>query len=138
VADETATTTKYTVLNLKEVENQGVNFGIPEDKYLSRMARVPLGCENSGVSYEWLAPGYRQPFGHRHKRQEEIYVLVSGSMRAKLDDDIVELQPWSALRIAPDTMRALEAGPEGAELIAIGAPNTGPGDAETVPGWWAD
>jgi mannose-6-phosphate isomerase-like protein (cupin superfamily) len=137
MADE-ATATKYTVLNLQEVDNQGVNFGISEDDCVYRMARVPLGCENSGVSYERLAPGYRQPFGHKHKRQEEIYVLVTGSARIKLDDDIVELEAWSAVRIAPDTMRQLEAGPEGAEMIAIGAPNTGPGDGEIVPGWWTD
>ena len=132
------TATKYTVLDLKEVDNQGTNFGIPEDQYAFHMARVPLQCENSGVSYSRLAPGYRQPFGHKHKRQEEIYVLIRGSMRAKLDDDIVELQPLHAVRIAPDTMRALEAGPEGAEYIAIGAPNTGPGDGEIVMGWWSD
>src|SRR5438874_2534430 len=103
------TATKYTVLNLKEVDNQGSNFGIPEDSYTFRMARVPLGCENSGVSHVWMAPGYRQPFGHKHKRQEEIYVLVNGNMRAKLDEDIVELKPWDAVRIAKDTMRAPDA-----------------------------
>jgi mannose-6-phosphate isomerase-like protein (cupin superfamily) len=138
VADETATPTKYTVLNLHEVDNQGTNFGIDENDYVFRMARVPLGCENSGVSYSRMRAGYRQPFGHKHKRQEEIYIVVSGGGRIKLDDDVVELQPWSAVRIAPDTMRCLEAGPEGVEYIAIGAPNTGPGDGDTVPGWWAD
>ena len=136
MAEQTAT--KYTVRNLKEVDNQATNFGIPEDQHVFRMARVPLGCENSGVSYEWMAPGYRQPFGHKHKRQEEIYIVVSGSLRAKLDDDIVELKQWDAVRIGQDTMRALEAGPEGAEFIAIGAPNTGPGDGDIVMGWWSD
>jgi mannose-6-phosphate isomerase-like protein (cupin superfamily) len=132
------TTTRYTALNLKEVDNQAVHFGIAESDMELRMARVPLGCENSGISYERLAPDYRVPFGHKHKRQEEIYVLVSGSARMKLDDDIVEMQPFTAVRIAQDTMRGIEAGPEGAELIAIGAPNTGPGDGDTVPGWWID
>lgn len=136
--EETATTTKYTVVNLKEVENQGPKFGIDESDYQFRMARVPLELENSGISYSRIAPGYRQPFGHKHKRQEEIYVVVSGTGRIKLDDDIVDLQPWSAVRIAPDTMRCLEGGPEGLEYIAVGAPNTGPGDGDTVPGWWTD
>jgi mannose-6-phosphate isomerase-like protein (cupin superfamily) len=77
------------------------------------------------------------PFGHRHKRQEEVYVVLSGSLRAKLEDDVVELKPLDAVRVAKETMRGFEAGPEGAELLAIGAPNTGPGDAETVPGWWS-
>ena len=118
------TATKYTVLNLKEVDNQGSNFGIPEDSYTFRMARVPLGCENSGVSHVWMAPGYRQPFGHKHKRQEEIYVLVNGNMRAKLDEDIVELKPWDAVRIATEDVeidRTIKLHPdflEDQELIA--------------------
>ena len=138
MADETATTTKYTVLNLKDVENQAPRFGIDESDYVLRMARVPLECQSSGVSYQWMRPNYRQPYGHRHKRQEEIFVVVAGNGRIKLDDDVVDLGPWSAVRVAPGTMRSVEAGPDGMEFIAIGAPNTGPGDGETVPGWWAD
>src|SRR6266508_3154598 len=76
MGDETATTSKYTVLNLKDVDNQGTNFGIDENDYQFRMARVPLELQNSGISYSRMAPGYRQPFGHKHKRQEEIYVVV--------------------------------------------------------------
>jgi mannose-6-phosphate isomerase-like protein (cupin superfamily) len=128
----------YTALNLKEVENQGPNFGVDEKDLQLRMARVPLNCQNSGVSYLRFGPGWRTPYGHTHKQQEEIYVLVSGSARMKLDDDIVEVEPWTAVRIAPETMRAVEAGPDGAEMIAIGAPSTGPGDGDVVPGWWSD
>jgi mannose-6-phosphate isomerase-like protein (cupin superfamily) len=128
----------YAVANLREVENQGVRFGLDENDFQLRMARVGLQCEHCGVSYKRYGPGYRDPFGHRHKRQEEIYVLVNGSARMKLDDDIVELEPFTAVRVPPETMRAMEAGPEGAELIAVGAPNTGPGDGETQPGWWSD
>jgi uncharacterized cupin superfamily protein len=126
----------YTVVNLKEVEDQAPRFGVSPDLE-ARMARVALELENSGVSYQRLAPGFRVPFGHKHKRQEEIYVVLSGSLRAKLEDDVVELKPLDAVRVAKETMRGFEAGPEGAELLAIGAPNTGPGDAETVPGWWS-
>src|ERR671939_240419 len=103
----------------------------------ARMARVPLELEHSGISYQRLAPNFRLPFGHKHKNQEEVYVLVSGSARVKLDDEVVDLKPFDAVRVAKDTMRGFEAGPEGAEVIAIGAPNTGPGDAETVQGWWS-
>jgi uncharacterized cupin superfamily protein len=126
----------YTVVNLKEVEDQAPRFGLSPDLE-ARMARVALELENSGVSYQRIAPGFRVPFGHKHKRQEEIYVLLSGSLRVKLEDDVVELKPLDAVRVAKETMRGFEAGPEGAELLAIGAPNTGPGDAETVPGWWS-
>ena len=128
----------YTKLNLKEdVEDQAPRFGL-EGKIEARMARVALELENAGVSYQRLAPNYRLPFAHKHKNQEEIYVLVSGSARAKLEEDIVDLKPWDALRVHKDTVRSFEAGPEGAEMIAIGAPNTGPGDADMIQGWWMD
>jgi uncharacterized cupin superfamily protein len=127
----------YTVVNLKEVEDQAPKFGLSPQLEM-RMARVALGLQNSGVSYQRLAPNLRLPFGHKHRNQEEIYVLVGGSVRVKLDDEVVDLEPFDAVRVAKDTMRGFEAGPEGAELIAIGAPNTGPGDADTVEGWWSD
>ena len=128
----------YTKLNLKDdVDDQGPNFGY-EGKIEARMARVPLELEHSGVSYLRLAPGFRIPWGHTHKTQEEIYVLVGGSLRAKLDDEIVELRPFDAVRVHKNTMRGFETGSDGAEMIAIGAPHTGPGDAQTVDGWWDD
>jgi mannose-6-phosphate isomerase-like protein (cupin superfamily) len=127
----------YTKVNLKEVEDQAERFGLAPH-IEARMARVALELENSGVSYQRLAPNFRLPFGHKHKRQEEIYVLVGGSARMKLGDEVVELEQWDAVRVPKDTMRGLEAGPEGAEFIAIGAPNTGPGDAEMEQGWWSD
>jgi mannose-6-phosphate isomerase-like protein (cupin superfamily) len=126
----------YTHLNLKEVEDQSPKFGLTDMEF--RSARVPLELENSGISYLRLSPNYRQPFGHHHNVQEEIYVLVGGSARLKLDDEILELKPFDAVRIHKDTMRSVEGGPDGAELIAIGAPNTGPGDAPTEENWWAD
>ena len=125
----------YTVVNLKEVEDQAPRFGLSPQLEM-RMARVALGLQNSGVSYQRLAPNLRLPFGHKHRNQEEVYVLVGGSVRVKLDDDVVDLKPFDAVRVAKDTMRGFEAGPDGAEFIAIGAPNTGPGDADTVQGWW--
>jgi mannose-6-phosphate isomerase-like protein (cupin superfamily) len=128
----------YTKLNLRQdVDDQAPNFGL-EGKIEARMARVPLELEHSGVSYQRLAPGFRMPFGHRHKTQEEIYIVISGSMRAKLEDEVVELKPYDALRVHKDTTRGFEAGPEGVEVIAIGAPHTGPGDADVVDDWWTD
>ena len=128
----------YTKVNLKEdVEDQAPNFGLSPNLE-ARMARVPLEMEHSGVSYQRLAPNYRVPFAHKHKNQEEVYILVSGTARAKLEDEIVDLKPWDALRVHKDTVRSFEAGPEGAEMIAIGAPNTGPGDADMIQDWWMD
>ena len=128
----------YTKVNLKDdVDDQAPNFGL-EGKIVARMARVPLELEHQGVSYQRIAPNFRVPFGHRHKNQEEVYILVSGSLRAKVANEVVELRPFDALRVHKATTRGFEAGPEGAELIAIGAPNTGPGDAEVENDWWSD
>jgi len=127
----------YTKVNIKEeVEDQAPNFGLSPDLE-SRMARVRLELEGFGVSYQRIAPNFRVPFAHRHKQQEEVYVIVGGGGRAKLGDDLVELKEWDALRVPNDTVRGFEAGPEGMELIAIGAPNTGPGDAELDYDFWA-
>src|ERR671936_1743072 len=115
----------YTKLNLKDqIEDQAPKFGMSPDLEF-RSARVPLEMENAGVSYLRVAPNFRVPFGHPHNVQEELYVLLSGSARLKLDDDVIELKPLDAVRIHKDTMRNLEGGPEGAELIAVGAPHTG-------------
>jgi mannose-6-phosphate isomerase-like protein (cupin superfamily) len=128
----------YSVENLKEVQNQGENFGIDPSELQLRMAKDPLECANAGISYLKLGPDFRVPFGHTHKTQEEIYVLITGSGRMKIGDDVVELEQWDAVRVPPDTMRGFEAGPDGLGLIAIGSPSTGPGDAEVTPGWWSD
>ena len=128
----------YTKVNLREdVDDQGPNFGF-EGKIEARMARVPLELEQSGVSLLGLAPNFRIPFAHRHKTQEEVYILIRGSVRVKLEDEIVELKPYDAIRVHKDTTRGFEAGPEGAELLAVGAPHTGPGDADMIDGWWTD
>jgi mannose-6-phosphate isomerase-like protein (cupin superfamily) len=128
----------YTVKNLKEdVDDQAPNFGLSPNLE-ARMARVPLELENFGVTYQRLAPNFRIPFAHKHKRQEEVYVVVGGSLRAKIEDEIVELRQWDALRVPNDMTRGFEAGPDGAEIIAIGAPNTGPGDADVAHDWWRD
>jgi uncharacterized cupin superfamily protein len=129
--------TDYTHLNLKDVDDQAPNFGLSPNLEF-RMARVGLGLQNSGVSYLRVAPGFRLPFGHKHKQQEEVYVLVTGKARMKLEDDVKELKQWDAIRVPKDTMRSIEAGDEGAEFLIVGAPNTGPGDADTVQGWWSD
>jgi mannose-6-phosphate isomerase-like protein (cupin superfamily) len=128
----------YTKLNLRdEVEDQAPKFDMsPHMEF--RSARVPLEMQNAGISFLRVAPGFRVPFGHHHNVQEEVYVVVRGSARLKLDDEIVELRQWDAVRIAKETMRNFEGGPEGAEVIAFGAPNTGPGDGPMTMDWWED
>jgi mannose-6-phosphate isomerase-like protein (cupin superfamily) len=127
----------YTIQNLKDVEDQAPKFGMSPQMEM-RMARVPLEMQNAGLSYQRLSPNFRLPFGHSHNTQEEVYVVLSGSIRAKVEDEVHELAPFDALRVDSGTTRSFEAGPEGAELIAIGAPSTGPGDANVEQGWWTD
>jgi mannose-6-phosphate isomerase-like protein (cupin superfamily) len=128
--------TAYTKTNLRELENAAEQFGI--EGMEARFARTPLACERSGVSLQRIAPNRRQPFGHRHADQEEIYVVLAGSGRAKLDDEVVPLRQWDAVRISKETMRCLEAGPDGLEFIAYGAGKRTPEESEVVPGWWAE
>jgi len=126
----------YTLLNLKtDVEDMAPRFGYAPNME-SRFARGSLGLQQSGVSYFKIAPDFRVPFGHRHAEQEEIYVLLSGSARMKLDDEIVELKPLDAVRVPGSTPRGMEAGPDGAEILAFGAPNTEGKDAEMLPEFW--
>jgi mannose-6-phosphate isomerase-like protein (cupin superfamily) len=128
----------HTIVNLKrDVEDMAPKFDLSPGLE-SRFARIPLELENSGMSYYKIAPNFRTPFGHRHGEQEEIYVIVSGNARLKLDDEVVELGQWDAVRIPGPVTRALEGGPDGCEVLAFGAPNTDNKDAEMFPGWWSD
>jgi mannose-6-phosphate isomerase-like protein (cupin superfamily) len=125
-------------VNIKEqVEDRAPQFGLAPNLE-GRFATVPLGLEKSGVSYQRFAPNFRLPFGHKQTEQEELYVVVSGSGRIKLDDEIVDIRQWDAVRIPAGTMRSVEAGADGIEILAFGAPSEGNADVEMVQGWWTD
>ena len=106
--------------NLRQVEDSAVKFGYSETQE-ARFARKDLEAEATGLSYHVVKPGKRQGFAHRHDRAEEIYVVLSGSGRMKLDDEIVDVERYDAIRVAPKTWRAFEAGDEGLEILAVGA-----------------
>lgn len=131
----------YTLANLKtDVEDQAPNFGLAPDLE-AHFARKALDLEQSGVSYQRLAAGFRVPFGHDHSKQEEVYVIIDGSGRAKLGDDVIEVKAFDALRVAPGTWRGIEAGPDGLGLIAFGARGglaQDENDTEMEQGWWSD
>jgi len=131
----------FTRKNLKEdLEDVGSNFdGAPDLEF--RLATQALELENSGLGYQRVPPNYRFPYGHTHERQEEVYLVLGGGGRMKLDDEIIELEKWDAVRVSPGTWRGYEAGPEGLEILVIGAPNLGEnprGDVEGRRGWWTD
>jgi mannose-6-phosphate isomerase-like protein (cupin superfamily) len=127
----------YTVKNLKEdVEDSAPKFDMP-DEMEAHFGRRALEGETLGLSLMKLEPNFRIPFGHKHEGQEEVYVVVRGSARIKVGDEIVELGEWDAIRFDKDTMRNVEAGPDGVEYLAFGA-GTDPRDAEMAPGWWSE
>ena len=123
--------------NIKEdVEDSAPKFDMPPEME-ARFARRAVEGETLGLSHIKLAPNFRIPFGHKHGGQEEVYVVVKGSARIKVEDEIVEVGQWDAIRFDQDTMRNVEAGPDGVEYIAFGAGDD-PTDAEMAPGWWTD
>ena len=131
----------FTLRNLREdPANVGSNFDGPPDLEF-RHASKALELERSGLTFQYVPPDYRFPIGHTHKEQEEVYVVVGGSGRMKLDDEVVEVKKWDAVRVPPGTWRGYEAGPEGLEMLVIGAPSLGEdprGDVDGRRDWWAD
>jgi mannose-6-phosphate isomerase-like protein (cupin superfamily) len=128
----------YTLKNFKDdIEDAAVEYGL-SPQIESRFARRHLDSRQLGVSYFRFGPGFRAPFGHHHREQEEAYVVVGGSGRIKLDDEIVELKQWDVIRIAPEVVRAVEGGPEGLEIIAVGGDRPEGGDGEMQRDWWTD
>ncbi len=123
----------HTHINLDDVEDAAPANGFG-DRWEARVAREALGAQQTGVTHFRLHPNKRSPFNHRHTSAEEIYVVLGGSGRVKLDDEIAAVRPLDAIRVAPEVARAFEAGPEGLELLAFGPHH--PGDGEPVEDSW--
>lgn len=124
----------FTIKNLKDVDDAAKDTAEIE----ARFARKHLDSEHLGVSYFRYAPNFRAPFGHSHGQQEEAYVVVGGSGRIKLDEEIVELRQWDVIRVAPAVVRGLEGGPDGLEIIAVGSDRPEEGDGVPAPDFWSD
>jgi mannose-6-phosphate isomerase-like protein (cupin superfamily) len=125
----------YAKVNLLELED---SIGDRAPEMEGRFGRTALGSRDIGVSHFRYAPGFRSPVAHRHREQEEVYVVVSGSGRMLLDGEVVELQRWDTVRVAPEVVRAFAAGPDGLEVIAVGGPKPEGGDGETASAEWPD
>jgi uncharacterized cupin superfamily protein len=125
----------FTHLKLTEVKDSAPEFGMGEMQE-ARFAKGDLGAEQTGVSHQRLKPNRRSPFGHKHEEAEEVYVVLAGFGRMKLDDEVIEVEALDAIRVSPEVTRAFEAGPEGIEVLAVGARHDG--DGEIFPGWWSD
>jgi quinol monooxygenase YgiN/mannose-6-phosphate isomerase-like protein (cupin superfamily) len=127
--------TPFTILKLTDAEDVALKHGL-SDFHEARFPSGDLGAEQLGLSHQRIKPGVRQPFAHRHGRAEEVYVVLSGSGRVKLDDEISDVGPLDAIRVAPSVTRAFEAGPEGLELLIFSTRH--PGDAQVVRDFWTD
>jgi mannose-6-phosphate isomerase-like protein (cupin superfamily) len=125
----------FTKVSLAAVDDAAPANGFG-DRWEARVARAALEAERTGVSLFRLRPGKRSPFTHRHTDAEEIYVILSGRGRVKLDDEILDVGPLDCIRVAPSTARAFEAGPDGLEFLALGTHH--PGDGEPVQDPWTD
>ena len=122
----------YTHKNLTEVADSA-----PDPGFEAHFSGRALDLERTGLTLFRFEPNARVPFGHSHGNGEEVYVVVSGSARIKIEDEIVDLARWDAVRVPGEAMRTLAAGPEGAEVIAFGERSRAEG-GETVMGWWSD
>jgi mannose-6-phosphate isomerase-like protein (cupin superfamily) len=125
----------YTHKNLTEVEDAAPGFGFGEMGEV-RFAKDDLDAERTGFTHLKLNAGQRMPFGHKHDEAEEVYVVIAGSGRMKIDDEIVDIVELDAIRLSPELGRGFEAGPEGISLLAFGARHDG--DGEVLQNWWTD
>jgi len=123
----------YTVVNLLDLSD---SVGDRAPQIEGRFARSALESRDLGVSHWRYEPGFRNETGHKHGEQEEAYVVVAGSGRILLDGEVVELRQWDVVRLAPEVVRAFEAGGEGLELIAVGGPRPEEGDGEMAGVEW--
>lgn len=125
----------YAIKNLREVEDQAPKFGFSEVQE-ARFPREDLHAETIGLAFHRVRAGKRQAFAHRHDQAEEVYVILSGSGRIKLGDEIREIAPLDAIRVAPHVARAFEAGSDDLELLAFGPRHAGDGEA-IREGFWS-
>jgi len=126
----------FSIVNLKDVEDSvGERSGGAVE---GRFARKHLGSEHLGVSYFRYGPGVRSPMAHSHKEQEEAYIVVGGSGRVRLDDEVRQIRRWDVVRVSPATVRAFEAGDDGLEVIAVGSDRPEGGDGVPADSAWPD
>ena len=126
---------RFTIKNLMDIEDSA---GQRVPGLEGRFARSHLESEHLGVSYFRYSPGLRLPMAHSHREQEEAYIVMGGSGRVRLDDEVHPLRQWDVVRVAPETVRAFEASEDRLEMIAIGSDRPEGGDGVMAPSAWID
>lgn len=117
----------YTRKNLKDVENVAAKHGLGEG-FAARFAREDLGCAATGLCLQSMGPGQSSPFAHRHDEAEEVYVVLSGSGRMHLGEEVIDVGAYDAVRVQPSVVRSFEAGAEGLEILVFGPHHDGDGE----------
>jgi uncharacterized cupin superfamily protein len=126
---------RYAKKNLRDVKDSAVEHGLSE-KQEARFPRGDLGAEQTGMNFLVVKPGQHEAFAHRHRTAEEIYVVLGGGGKVKLDDQLVDLAPLDAVRVSPGVARSFAAGPEGLQVLIFG-PHV-EADSELVQDFWQD
>jgi len=125
----------FAIVNLQDLDN-AIGDRVPGLE--GRLARKHLDSRDLGVSRFTYAANLRSPKAHSHREQEEAYVVVGGGGRVLLDGEVRDLRRWDVLRVAPEVLRAFEAGPDGLDLIVIGGPKPEEGDGVLGDANWPD
>ncbi len=126
---------RFTTVNLLDLED---SVGDRAPGIEGRFARKHLDSRDLGISRFSYAANLRSPVAHSHREQEEAYVIVAGSGRLLLDGEVHELRQWDVVRVAPEVVRAFEAGPDGLDIIAVGGPRPEDGDGVMGAAEWPD
>jgi uncharacterized cupin superfamily protein len=126
---------KYAKKNLREIQDSALQHGL-SDHQEARFPQSDLGAEQTGMNFLIVKPGQREAFAHRHRTAEEIYVIINGAGRVKLDDELLELAPLDAVRVSPGVARSFEAGPDGLQVLIFG-PHV-ESDGEMVQDFWGE
>jgi uncharacterized cupin superfamily protein len=114
-------------------------FGLPESEFELRILRGVLGCEHVGVSYLRFGPGWRLTVGHRHPGGgEEVYVLVEGSARIKIEEQILHMHAPSAVRVRGDQFRAIRADSDMTAVLVAAGTIDDPSATEFAPNFWRE
>jgi mannose-6-phosphate isomerase-like protein (cupin superfamily) len=107
-----------------------------------RMGSFGLDCEQVAFTWRRMPPqtGGKGSYGHRHKTQEEVYFVASGTLVFKLEDEVMDVSAGTIVRVAPEVARSVwNEGPDDAVLIMVSKKIDDPaGDTVQVEDFWPE